>query len=480
MKIRFYSLVVLYFSFSALTATYAQQKQALSQQLSLEQAVKLGLESSKVLHSSQMKVNAADAKVQESGASMLPSLSVSGNYTRLSDIDPQRINLFAGVDFAALPKASQDAFLPLLAQLNKPAESGSSGGVGFPVILDNFSLKASVAYPVFTGFRLEAAKSAAEYNAQAANQDLTKDKIETAFNVKNAYWTLYKAFQLKKVAEESVTQVEARLKDAQNMLKNGMMTTNDVLRLQVQLSNTQLSRIDANNAVRLSMVSLNNLLGLPLATELNLTTSVEYQATTTPEFEQSLQKALASRPELAATELRIKAAEENVRATKGSALPQVNVGVNYEMANPNQRYTLAGAVWKGTWNLGVQLSWTVWNWGVTGYQAAQAEAQVAQVQDNLEQLKDGIKVEVMQNYLSLLQAKEKISVAKQGVEQSEENYRVTNEKFKKGSALTTDVVDAETARLQAKVSYVNSVVDHEVAQAKLIKSIGEQTVAAGK
>lgn len=453
--------------------------------LTLDNAVKLGIESSKALHASQMKAEAADAKVWESNAQMLPSFGVSGRYTRLSDIPVPRFNFdvsnffnFNRVDPTLLMDPSVQRTLRAFQQATTPApgEAPAEDAGGFPVVLDNFDFRATLQYPVFTGFRLEAAKAASEYQAQASYYDLAKDKLEVEFAVRNAYWMLYKAQQFQRLTAETIQQAEAHVKDVQNMVKLGMLTNNDLLRLQVQLSNAKLANIEATNNVRLAMVSLNNMLGLPLETEIELATNLDtetYQPKPTPEFPLLVQQALEYRPDITATMLRVRAAEEGVRAAKGGWLPQVAIAANYIYANPNQRFILDGAKWNASWDASIQLSWTLWNWNVTGYQTAQAEAQVAQVNDMLGQLKDGIKVEVTQNYLAIAQAREKITVARQTVEQANENYRITNEKFRKGTALTSDLTDAETLQLQAKVNLVSALVDYEIAQARLAKSLGK-------
>lgn len=456
--------------------------------LTIDEAVKMGLQSSKLLHSSEMKVKAAEAKVGESGAVMLPTLGVTGTYARLSDIPSDKqfqfkidaSSFFQGtVDPALLADPGVQKSLLAIRQLAappaQPAEPAPSASV-FPVILDNYQFQANINYPVFTGFRLEAAKASAEYSARAAAEDLTKERLETEFNIRNAYWTLYKTLQLQQLTAETIEQVTARLNDAQNLLKNGLLTINDVLRLQLQLSNAKITKIDADNAVRLSSLALNNVLGLPLGTEIELASTIDYKPAAIPEYEEAIRRALEGRADIAGTQLRIKAGEEGIRAAKGGYLPTLGISGSALYANPNQRLSWRGAEWNLTWQLAAQLSWTAWNWNTTGYQVAQAEAQVAQAEDALSMLKDGIKLEVTQNFYALQQTREKVAVAQQGVEQANENYRITNEKFKKGLALTSDLTDAETYRLQAKVNYMSSVVDYELAQARLLKSIGDGTI----
>ena len=88
-------------------------------------------------------------------------------------------------------------------------------------------------------------------------------------------------------------------------------------------------------------------------------------------------------------------------------------------------------------------------------------------------LKDGVTLEVTQNYLSVNQARERQLVSEQGVAQAEENYRVMKEKYKTGLIPNLELKDAETALLQAKLNLTQSKVDYELAMARLSKAIGE-------
>ena len=89
-------------------------------------------------------------------------------------------------------------------------------------------------------------------------------------------------------------------------------------------------------------------------------------------------------------------------------------------------------------------------------------------------MKDAIGVEVTQSALVLVQARERIGVAGRAERQAEESRRVTVDRFKQGLALTTDVLDAESALLQARTGRVQALVDFEVAKARLQKALGKE------
>ncbi len=415
------------------------------EKLTLDEVVKIGLKNSKTLHASKMKIVAAEAKADEAGAIGLPQLSFRGGYTRLSVVPPFTFTM---------PGLSQKIEIS-------------------PAVFDNYTLMLSLQQPLFTGFRIESGVKASEYVSKAVQIDFTKDKSEIVLSIKTAYWNLYKTQEFERVAKENKSTVEAHLKDVENMEKNGIATTNDVLKVQVQLSNAELNIIDAQNAVSLSTVVLNNYLGRSLNSPLTITTAPNAAAGTFAMPDELLNTAKKQRPELAAADYRIKASEEGVTTAKSGWYPQVSVGGNYYYNRPNQRIIPTLDEFRATWDVGVNISMNLWNWGATSRQTEQAEAQLAQASDARGQIVEMINVEVTQNYLNALQLRKKIDIAEIAVKQAEENLRITSQRFINGMAINSDVLDAETMLLSVKNSRVQAVTDYEIAVARLGKSLGE-------
>ena len=419
--------------------TKAQQKMSLT----VNQAVEIGLKNSKSLHASLMKVKSAEAKVKEINAGRLPSIKLTAAYRRLSSINPFAIS-FMGANYTISPS-----------------------------ILDNYTTQLTLMQPLFTGFRLMAGSDMAEQSAKATNEDYSKDQSDLVFNIRNAYWSLFKAMQMKTVMEETVNQAKAHINDAKNLLKAGMLTQNDILKLEVQLSDIEFKQVDAENAVKLANVALNSVLNIPLQTEVEIDSKPDEVPSNCEGIDKLVNDAIDKRPEIKSADYRVKASESNVTMAKSSWYPQISLVGDYYYSNPNQRIFPAQEKFKGTWDAGVNLSLNIWDWLTTSHQTEQAQAQLTQSMDALSIIKDNITLEVTQNYLNFSQAKKKIDISKLGVEQAVENLRVTEDKFKNGMALSSDVVDAETAYSTAKINYTNSVVDYELAKARLDKSIGK-------
>lgn len=434
-KLKGICLFFLLFGFT----THAQEKLSLT----VEQAIELGLQKSKSLHSSLMRVKSSAARVNEMNAMRLPSLKLSAGYRKLSSVEPFSIQ-------------------------------GPTGPITIaPSILDNYSAQFTLFQPLFTGFRLLSNSNIAEYTANATNEEFNKDKVELVFNIKNAYWSLFKAYQLKKVMDDNVQMVKSHLEDAKNLLRVGMMTRNDVLKLDVQLSDMMFRQIDAENAVKLSTVTLNSVLGISLDTNIEIVSDVNLMPSFYDELNKLIGDAVERRPEIKSADFRVKASEAGVTMAKSSWYPQISLYGNYYYSRPNQRIFPSKDEFKDTWDAGVNLSLNVWDWLTTAHQTEQAESTLAQAVDGMGIIKDNITLEVTQNYLTMSQSKRKIEISQLTVKQADENMRITSDKFKNGLAMSSEVIDAETAQSTAKINYTNSIVDYELAKARLDKSIGK-------
>ncbi|HUL43960.1 MAG TPA: TolC family protein [Bacteroidota bacterium] len=425
------------------TATNAQE----SISLSIDQAISTGIENSKSLHASLMNVEYTDARSGEVNAQRLAQIKLSGGYTRLSEIPPAEIGPY--------PPLFKD---PIVIS---------------PSLLNNYTLRLSLQQPLFTGFRLQGASDMAEYTAQAASADYRLGKSDLVFAIRSAYWNVYKAKEFKKVIDENVAQMEAHRKDVQSMFDQGIITKNELLKVEVQLSNTRVLQLDAGNNVRLATIALDNLIGLPVQTGVEIASTIQTDSTKYSELTGLVEKAIANRDDVHAMEYRVKAAESGVSVARSGWFPQVYVTGNYYYSRPNQRYFPALDQFQDTWDVSLGVSLDVWNWGTTIRQTNQANAQLEEAKDQEGLLRDGVTLEVTQNYLNLHESLERIAVSDEAVKQAEENYRITNEKFLSGLALNSDVLDAEVALLQAKWNHIRALVDHELAGARLQKAVGE-------
>ncbi len=418
-----------------------------TKKLTLNESLEIGMKNSKDLKISQSKLTSAEASVTSATSQLLPQLSFNASYMRLNNIPPFQV------------------LIPPI--ITKPV-------VISPVILDNYSLKLSLQQPLFTGMRLLSLRSAAKSNYNASETDYVGEKNEVALKIQTAFWNYYKAELNDKAIAENLQQIKQHLDDTKNFLANGLATKNDLLKLEVQYSSVQLQQIEADNNLDISRIGFNNAIGLPLESQTEIDVEEISPEQTNYKPDKLIQDAKNNRTELKSLQYRLHASENGVSAAQSGWLPSIYLIGDYYYSKPNQRYLPAVNEFKDTWDLGVNLQWSLWNWGYTSSQTTIAEQNRIQVETSLSQLKDAVEIEVYQNYLTFKRANEKVNVAQLGVEQAEENYRTIREKYNTQIASSTDLIDAETALLLAKTNYNNSLVDYELAKVRLDKSIGKK------
>jgi outer membrane protein len=433
--------IIIVFLFSS-TALFAQQKV-----LTLQQSLDIGMKNSKELKIEKTKLITADAKKTESTSQLLPQLKFSASYTRLSSVPPFQFD-----------------FPPFL---TTPITIS-------PTILDNYGLKLSLQQPLFTGLRLWSLKDAASENYKAEESSYNSSLNNTALNIETAFWNFYKAKQLKSVLDENLKQVKKHLDDTKNFMQNGLATQNDVLKLEVEYSNIRLQLIDTQNNIDVARLNFNRILNLPLRTETDIEVSSLDTSFMKYNIDEILKEAENNRNDLKSLQHRINASGNGITAANSGWFPSVFLVGDYYYSKPNQRYFPAEDKFNDSWDVGVTLQWDIWNWGFTSSQVTEAEQTKIQAQTSYEQLKDAIGVEVYQAYLNYKKSLDKVNVSRQSVEEAQDNYRITQDKYDQQVATSTDLIDAEVSVRQAKTNLTTSIVDYQLAKAQLEKAIGKQ------
>jgi outer membrane protein len=415
--------------------------------VTLEEAVRLGIDNSRTLHASLMEVDTAVARYDASRAALLPGLKFTGGYDYLSSV-------------------------PEFTLQTPPPDSRRI--VINPSINNTYQFHLTAQQPLYTGNRLEGAKKMAALNALAARRDMERETLQLGYRIKAAYWDIHRAAEMLRVVEENIRRMEAHLEDVKNLLAEGMATTNDVLKAETQISAVRLMRVDARNGLDISRMTLNNALGLPLDLRLELATPLPETFPKPGEPDAAVRDALQSRPELLAGDLRLKAAETAVKVAGADKLPQVFLSGNYISARPNSRIFPGEDRFHETWDVGVGVSLSLWDWKSTDLQVRQARFQAEKARDALGTAADGVRLEVRTAALRFQGALEKLAESSVGQRQADENLRVTKERFREDLVTSSEVLDAEVALLQAELQRTQARVDAAVAQAALDLAVGRE------
>src|SRR6201996_8596080 len=228
-----YSLPVLITTLIFATTANAQERV-----ITLDEAIKLGVESSNQVKLSKAKINQAISQFEQAKDRSKPSGSVSFGYDR-AEIPANKLDL--GPTSIGLPK-NDNAYLGI----------------------------ASFSETLLGGHKLRYAQQSTELLTQVARLDADNDKDQITYDIINAYYNLYKVLQSKKVVQQNLSSIDQQIKQSQRFFEQGLVTKNDVLRFQLQRANVELNGIDLETNRKIVNYNLNILLGLPETTQLNI------------------------------------------------------------------------------------------------------------------------------------------------------------------------------------------------------------------
>lgn len=296
-------------------------------------------------------------------------------------------------------------------------------------------------------------------------------EVEIVYQVQKAYYELMNARETGKVTEHSVALMEAHVGDLERLVETGIATNNDLLKARVQLSEMKLADLKVKNGARLAEKALCTILGIPVDTAIDLTSMPEYNEITVDPA--ALEKtAYANRPDLSAVSKSVEVSRKSVIAARSQFYPQLAAVYNFSYKRPNREYE---AEFYDSWTAGIVMQLNIFDWGKTKSRMDQAKMRQLQAEESKKQLIDTISLEVEQAYLSLNEAGERVSLTREAMEQAEENYRITRQKFSEGLLSNTEVLDAATALTRAGVEFVNAQSDFRIAKAYMDRATGERT-----
>lgn len=338
-----------------------------------------------------------------------------------------------------------------------------------------FSNGLKLTFPVYTGGQLEGAIKAADLGMNASELGLELSKQKVKAGTMAAY---YKALQAKnqiKVAQDSVDTLTEHLKNVNAQFTVGTVAKSDVLGTQVQMANAEQNLITANNDYDVAVASLNNMMGMPTGTELNLTDSLDYVAYEIP-LEECTEYARINRPDVLIADYQVAIAEAEVQQARSGYLPKVNLtaGKSWEGNDPFGADDAGSSPHASgnNWTAGMVLAWDIWDNNVTQAKVEQSKAAVMKAEAAAADTRQTGDLEVRTAYLNLKAAEKSIGTARVAVEKAQEDYKIAQVRYAAGVGTNLDVMDAEEKLTQAQTNYYTALYNYNSSKADLDRAMG--------
>ena len=288
---------------------------------------------------------------------------------------------------------------------------------------------------------------------------------DVIYQTKDAYYNVLYAYENRRVAQDTVDKYQLFYNQAKAFYLTGENPKVDVTIAETNLTNAKLKLIQAENAVNLAIAKLNNVMGVPYIERYDIVDKLQYKPVNMS-FEQAIDTARDSRPELKLAEIKVEGVNQTVKLTKKSFFPTLSFEGQYQRG---------GKSWNSNYgfNIGGYLTFPTINAMLIRNEIKEAKYLYDRELANARNTQNSIYLEIQNAYLKLEEKRNQLPVAILNVKQSRENYELSYGRYRVGEASPTELKDAENTYEQAQLTYYTALYEYNSARAELEKSIGK-------
>ena len=424
----------------------APQNAAEIRSLTLTEAVHLAISQNRALKIAHLKVTENEQNKAGQHSAYFPSITNQSNALRIT-----------GLENIVIPAGTL----------------GTVGGSFVPtrsVALPQgqntlFSSGTQISQPLTQLIRIREANRIAAAEVAASRDDLKKAENQVALQAHALYFGILIARLQKRAAEQQSTYAGEQLRESEDDIRNGSALKVAAIQGRAGLLESQQAVLNAELQLSDLTTELNDLLGLPLDTRLDLDPAVPTTFEQRPR-EEYVQSASAEHPELLAAEEAVRKARAGVAAAKSAYIPDVTAFARYSYQD-GVPFLLHNF---GTF--GVNLNWEVFDFGKRRAAVREREAQLAEAEENLRRLRDEVSVGIERSYNKVERTRNMVRVANEVVKLRQESERLAQNQLTQGVILVSERRQATAASYKAQAEYLQASLGYLLAWAELERTAG--------
>ncbi len=392
--------------------------------------------------SAALRIEKARAQLAEARAQLWPKVIAETSYTATDN----PVNAF-------------------MMQLNQ-RQFGFGSDFNNPGTTDNWGSELRAEYPFYTGGARQAAISGARSGLEAASHEQSATLAQLELEVARAWFRIYQDREIVVAAKAALGNQRSNLKLVRDMREAATALQTAVLDLETKVAEAEADLAYASGSERISQAFLKTLLGLESGTDFEVAPS------TLTRLKEPAQTS-AGRAEMLALQQRVVQARAGIDQAKAGRLPVVS---GFASGRHDEGFVDSGA--GDSWMVGMMVRLNVWSGGETKAKIDAAEKDAALAEQQLRKQALAIELQVETARQNLETARKRIALADKGTKSAAESLQLTRQRFKEGLALSTQLIDSETALTGAQVRLAKARAGEQIALASLRFALGLPILAA--
>jgi outer membrane protein TolC len=316
-------------------------------------------------------------------------------------------------------------------------------------------------------FKIREANRAATADINTAKVQVNEAQDAIALKVRQLYYAILIAQLKLQAADEQVAASQVKLQESRDEVEKGEA-------LEVAVLESQASSLDAKQSVLTQKLqihdltlNLDDLLGLPLDTELALDADTSAASMSVPSREECIRIAQENSPEIQAAKQSVLKAKAGLAAAKDAYIPDITglARYSYQSGIPFLVHNF------GTF--GFSFTYEVFDGGRRIAAIKDSRTLLSEAELNLEKVEDEVAVQVQTAYDKVEQLQDLVGVAQEVVKARQEASRLTDRRFEQNAALASARAEAHAKAISANASSLEAALGLSLAQGDLKRTMGE-------
>lgn len=316
---------------------------------------------------------------------------------------------------------------------------------------------ASAIQPIFMGGRIVNGNKLAKVGIEAAEKKVEISERDVLQEVEDTYWLVAGLYEKRATVAEVNALLDTIQQVAQVAFDNGLVTQNDLLKVQLKKNEIDTKSVQLENGITLASKLLCQLTGIPYTGELELEEFPEDNAVEAVVLVDTF--IVSGRPEADLLEMNIKAEQLRKKMTIGEALPQIGIGVQGGYSNLFERHR-----WNGFAFAFVRIPIT--EWWETSHKIKEHNLKIEKAKMMQEDLMGKMTLQNEQAYDQLNEALRLVMQHESALTMAQENYRISLMNYQAGMSTMSELLESQALLLQAENAYTDARISFRGAQRK--------------
>ena len=331
---------------------------------------------------------------------------------------------------------------------------GNAIKIDMPHFGNNFALEAQQV--IYAGGAISSGIKLAEIGKALAELDLQKNVQEIRFLLVGHYLNVYKLDNQIKVLQRNMQLTDEVIANMKARREQGTVLKNDITRYELQKEQLNLQLTRVKDARRIANHQLVTTLHLPESTEIypdTLLLREQIQTLTEDEWQNIAE---TNNIALKQTQAAIQMNEQKVKQERSERLPHISIVAAEHLDGP---ITIEVPVLDNNfnyWYIGIGVKYNLSSLFKNNKKLKQARLNVRQAQEQHQLAQEQVENAVQEGYVNFLTAFTDLRTQENSVKLADENYNVTENRYKNEMALLTDMLDASNMKLTADLGLVNA------------------------